>query len=95
MVTVPAQTVTHEGSAIERYDVPETGGNLEEAAAFVAAHTKGPKKPLRDDYTPGYSFRVHRVLPSSERIPELRVRSGALATNIDSRLDLRSLMSGA
>ena len=54
--TVPAQTITHELGHTLEY---QNRGLLEEAAAFVAAHTKGPKKPLRDGATPGYKYRAN------------------------------------
>ena len=37
-----------------------TGPRLfEDAAAFIAAHTKGPKKKLRDGAQPAYKYKTH------------------------------------
>ena len=52
--TVPAKTITHElGHTLEYQNRPL----FEEAAAFIGAHTKGPKKRLSDGATKGYNYR--------------------------------------
>ena len=51
--TTPAHTITHElGHTLEYQNRPL----FEEAAAFIGAHTKGPKKKLNDGAKPGYNY---------------------------------------